>query len=119
MATSHDPSAAIVTLTVRVGRPGFCTVYVATYRLSRAAATRAASWPHGSVGPVGTGAVVGVSSGRMGGWEVQDARTAQPTAVVARRAVRRVRTRSLSPTDRPDRGIDSPGREGPPVPWSG
>src|SRR5690242_3703995 len=32
--TSHDPSAATVTATVRTGRPWLVSVYVATYRLS-------------------------------------------------------------------------------------
>src|SRR5436190_15238889 len=63
ITTSHEPSAAIVTLTVRAGRPGFCRLYVATNRLSRAAATRAASCPQGAVGAVGTAVADGVSSG--------------------------------------------------------
>src|SRR5205814_906610 len=94
--TSHEPSAAIVTLTVRAGRPGFCRLYVATNRLSRAAATRAASCPQGAVGAVGTAVADGVSSGRTGGCEVHPARAAQPsTAVVVSRVVRPVRTRVI------------------------
>src|SRR5205823_4756019 len=80
---------AIVTVTVRAARPRVCNVYPATKRLSRAAATRPASWPHGSVSVVGPG-LPGVASGSTGGRDVQ------PDSAASRAATSRVRRAGTS-----------------------
>ncbi|GIH18226.1 hypothetical protein Raf01_63980 [Rugosimonospora africana] len=88
-------------------------MYLATYRLSWAVATRAASCPHGSVGPVGPALGLGSTGGGM---LVQPVVNSTPTRTIA--AVPALdRTESLWVTQRPDRGIDSPRWRGAPVPW--
>src|SRR5579859_8121897 len=90
ITTSQEPSAAMVTVTVRAGRPRTASVYAATYRLSCSAATRAASWPHGSAGPLGAG-TLGVWSGSTGGVDVHPASSARhpsPAAIVYPQAPR-------------------------------
>src|SRR5215207_9990886 len=79
MTTSEEPSWAMVTVTVRAGWARVVSVYVATYRLSRVAATRAASCPHGSVGAVTKGPL-GVRSGSTGGAALQPARSLRDPA---------------------------------------
>ena len=69
-------------MTVRAGRPRVLRVYAATYRLSRSAATRPASCPHASAGPV-TAGPLGVWSGSTGGCVVHPARATRHPVTAA------------------------------------
>jgi hypothetical protein len=98
-ATTQDPSVATATVTVRFGRFGVASVYVATYRRSSAAAASPASRSRSAWNA--TTLWVGVTCG--GPFEQPVSRA--PVSRMA--AVDRVRTTTLWPADLPDRGIDA------------
>src|SRR5262245_51949092 len=96
MVTSHEPSCATVTVTVRAARPLVVNVYPATYRLSCAAATRAASCPPASCGAAVALLPPDAPPGSVGGCPAQPVPSANSaTASTTHRAGTCARTRSI------------------------